>query len=58
MWSFAYFEVNEFVPVSMVTVRAFHIVPGVTRNPSDASSQSHNPSDLLERKMTLSTKQS
>lgn len=56
-WSFAYFEVNEFVPVSFVAVGAFDVVPSVPRNPPNTCPHSYNPSDLLEGGVTLGTKE-
>jgi hypothetical protein len=47
-WSFAYFEVNEFVPVSFAAVRALDVIPGVARDTSDACSRSNDPADLYE----------
>jgi len=35
LWSFAYFEVNEFIPVSFATIR-LDIIPGVAWDASDA----------------------
>ena len=46
--SFAYFEVNEFVPVSFATIRALDVIPGVAGDTSDACSRSNNPANLLE----------
>jgi len=57
-WSFAYFEVNKFVPVSFATIRALDIIPGVAWNTSDTSSRSNNPANLLEWSVTLGTSQS
>ena len=33
LWSFAYFEMNEFVPVSFATIRALDVIPGVSGIP-------------------------
>ena len=55
LWAFAYFEVNEFVPVSFAAIRALDVIPGVAGDTSDASSRSNNPANLLERSVTFGT---
>jgi hypothetical protein len=55
LWAFAYFEVDEFVPVSFATVRALDVIPGVAWDTSDASSRSNNPANLLEWSVTFGT---
>jgi hypothetical protein len=52
LWSFAYFEVNEFVPVPFVAVRAFDVIPSLTRNSSNACprSETNNPTDPLHER--------
>ena len=57
LWAFAYFEVNEFVPVSFATIRALDVIPGVVGDTSDASSRSNNPANLLEWSVTFGTQQ-
>jgi hypothetical protein len=47
-WSFSELDVNEFVPVSPIALRAFDIVPGVTRDASNSGSGSYDPPDLHE----------
>ena len=55
LWAFAYFEVNEFVPMSFATIRALDVIPDVVGDTSDASSRSNNPANLLEWSVTFGT---
>ena len=55
LWSFPYFEVNEFVPVSFATSRALDVIPGVAGDTSDAGSRSNDPANLLEWSVTFGT---
>jgi len=56
LWPFTHLDVNEFVPMSLVTIGALDIVPRVIRNPTNTYSQPDQPSGLLKHNVTFGAK--